>query len=426
MNFIYQARPARVIFGAVSLDHLEREVLERGTQRALALCTPEQRDLAQRIAERLGARAAGLYDRATMHVPIEIARDAQAFAQSCDADCAIAIGGGSTIGLGKAIALESSLPILAIPTTYAGSEMTPIDGLTEGGRKRTGSDARVLPKTVIYDPALTVTLPVELSVTSGLNAIAHAAEGLYTNNANPVMSLVAEEGIRAHAPDAMQRIARTIGTNDAARGLYALALDNGAPVSLKAIGMQETNLDRAAEGPWPDSAADLERRQLLPEPRAHFRAERLQRIERPDHDLEFDDSPVVVEADHVDPLQRLAADARAELQHHALAVIGDELAVIGEILEDRDHRAQRHQQRGRRPVRLERHRRTEHGVRMDDRFQCAKILAFDHRVPRVERLCDSGLKMQRCVRHRRLLYRRAERKRVGLKSQRVAASVVPW
>ncbi|MCA7989832.1 maleylacetate reductase [Burkholderia cepacia] len=319
MNFIYQARPARVIFGAGSLDHLEREVLELGAQRALVLCTPEQRDLAQYIVERLGARAAGLYDRATMHVPIEIARDAQAFARSCGADCAIAIGGGSTIGLGKAIALESSLPILAIPTTYAGSEMTPIYGLTEGGIKRTGSDARVLPKTVIYDPALTVTLPVELSVTSGLNAIAHAAEGLYANNANPVMSLVAEEGIRAlarglpgvrrdttdlgargdalygawlcgmvlgnvgmalhhklchtlggsfnlphapthtvvlphalaynaaHAPDAMQRIARAIGTNDAARGLYALALDNGAPVSLKAIGMQEADLDRAAD-----------------------------------------------------------------------------------------------------------------------------------------------------------------------------------
>ncbi|WP_257249460.1 maleylacetate reductase [Burkholderia cepacia] len=319
MNFIYQARPARVIFGAGSLDHLEREVLELGAQRALVLCTPEQRDLAQSIVERLGARAAGLYDRATMHVPIEIARDAQAFARSCGADCAIAIGGGSTIGLGKAIALESSLPILAIPTTYAGSEMTPIYGLTEDGIKRTGSDARVLPKTVIYDPALTVTLPVELSVTSGLNAIAHAAEGLYANNANPVMSLVAEEGIRAlarglpgvrrdtadlgarsdalygawlcgmvlgnvgmalhhklchtlggsfnlphapthtvvlphalaynaaHAPDAMQRIARAIGTNDAARGLYALALDNGAPVSLKAIGMQEADLDRAAD-----------------------------------------------------------------------------------------------------------------------------------------------------------------------------------
>ncbi|MDI9678423.1 maleylacetate reductase [Burkholderia cenocepacia] len=319
MDFLYQARAARVVFGAGSLAHLEREVPALGAQRAIVLCTPEQRDLAERIVERLGARAAGLYDRATMHVPIEIARDAQAFARSRDADCAVAIGGGSTIGLGKAIALESGLPILAIPTTYAGSEMTPIYGLTEGGMKRTGNDARVLPKTVIYDPALTVTLPVELSVTSGLNAIAHAAEGLYANNANPVMSLVAEEGIRAlarglpgvrrdpadldargqalygawlcgmvlgnvgmalhhklchtlggsfdlphapthtvvlphalaynaaHAPDAMQRIARAIGTDDAARGLYALARDNGAPISLKAIGMREADLDRAAD-----------------------------------------------------------------------------------------------------------------------------------------------------------------------------------
>lgn len=319
MDFLYQARAARVIFGAGSLAHLEREVPALGAQRAIVLCTPEQRDLAEQIVERLGARAAGLYDRATMHVPMEIARDAQAFARSRDADCAVAIGGGSTIGLGKAIALESGLPILAIPTTYAGSEMTPIYGLTEGGMKRTGNDARVLPKTVIYDPALTVTLPVELSVTSGLNAIAHAAEGLYANNANPVMSLVAEEGIRAlarglpgvrrdpadldargqalygawlcgmvlgnvgmalhhklchtlggsfdlphapthtvvlphalaynaaHAPDAMQRIARAIGTDDAARGLYALARDNGAPVSLKAIGMREADLDRAAD-----------------------------------------------------------------------------------------------------------------------------------------------------------------------------------
>ncbi|CAB5082474.1 maleylacetate reductase [Burkholderia cenocepacia] len=319
MDFLYQARAARVIFGAGSLAHLEREVPALGAQRAIVLCTPEQRDLAERIVERLGARAAGLYDRATMHVPIEIARDAQAFARSRGADCAVAIGGGSTIGLGKAIALESGLPILAIPTTYAGSEMTPIYGLTEGGVKRTGNDARVLPKTVIYDPALTVTLPVELSVTSGLNAIAHAAEGLYANNANPVMSLVAEEGIRAlarglpgvrrdpadldargqalygawlcgmvlgnvgmalhhklchtlggsfdlphapthtvvlphalaynaaHAPDAMQRIARAIGTDDAARGLYALARDNGAPISLKAIGMREADLDRAAD-----------------------------------------------------------------------------------------------------------------------------------------------------------------------------------
>jgi len=109
----------------------------------------------------------------------------------------VAIGGGSTTGLGKAIALDSGLPILAIPTTYAGSEMTPIFGITEGALKKTGKDPRVLPRTVIYDPELTLTLPPALSVTSGMNAIAHAAEGLYAVDANPVMDLMAEEGIRA-------------------------------------------------------------------------------------------------------------------------------------------------------------------------------------------------------------------------------------
>ena len=104
------------------------------------------------------------------------------------ADCAIAIGGGSTTGLGKAIALETSLPIIAIPTTYAGSEMTPIYGLTEDGVKKTGRDLRVLPRTVIYDPALTTSLPAALSLTSGINAIAHAAEGLYAQDANPIIA----------------------------------------------------------------------------------------------------------------------------------------------------------------------------------------------------------------------------------------------
>ncbi|HZN47467.1 MAG TPA: maleylacetate reductase, partial [Ramlibacter sp.] len=125
------------------------------------------------------------------------AREARELARGLDADCAVAVGGGSTTGLGKAIALDSGLPILAIPTTYAGSEMTPIYGITEGGFKKTGRDAKVLPRTVIYDPELSRTLPVDLSVTSGINAIAHAAEGLYAVDSNPVMDLMAEEGLRA-------------------------------------------------------------------------------------------------------------------------------------------------------------------------------------------------------------------------------------
>ncbi|MDI1269925.1 MAG: maleylacetate reductase [Polaromonas sp.] len=196
-SFIYNAQAARVVFGAGSLQHLGREIEALGARKALVLSTPEQRASAEMIADLLGQHAAGVFDRAVMHVPMETAREARDLARRLGADCAVAIGGGSTTGLGKAIALDSGLPILAIPTTYAGSEMTSIYGITEGGLKKTGKDARVLPRTVIYDPELTLSLPVGMSVTSGINAIAHAAEGLYAVDRNPVMDLMAKEGIAA-------------------------------------------------------------------------------------------------------------------------------------------------------------------------------------------------------------------------------------
>ena len=197
--FVYNGQPSRVIFGQSSLQQLEAEIDRLGAKRALVLCTPEQRAQAEHIARLLGERAADIFDKAVMHVPIETAREAREVARKLGADCAVAIGGGSTTGLGKAIAMDSGLPILAIPTTYAGSGMTPVYGITQKGLKRTGKDPRVLPKTVIYDPELTVSLPVDMSITSGMNAIAHAAEGLYAQDGNPVMSLMAEEGIRALA-----------------------------------------------------------------------------------------------------------------------------------------------------------------------------------------------------------------------------------
>lgn len=195
--FIYQGLPSRVVFGAGSIDHLEREIDLLGAKRAIVLSTPQQREQAEALAARLGPLAVGVFARAVMHVPVETVQEARDYAARLGADCAVAIGGGSTTGLGKAIALTSSLPVLAVPTTYAGSEMTPIYGLTEAGLKKTGRDLRVLPKTVIYDPALTLSLPASLSVTSGINAIAHAAEGLYAQDANPIIGLMAEEGIRA-------------------------------------------------------------------------------------------------------------------------------------------------------------------------------------------------------------------------------------
>lgn len=196
-TFLFESRIPRVVFGTGALQYLVREIDAMGATRALVLSTPEQSADAERVAQILGSRAIGVFSRAAMHVPIELAREARLEASRLGADCAVAIGGGSTIGLGKAIALESGLPILAIPTTYAGSEMTPIYGITEGGVKQTGRDARVLPRTVIYDPELTLGLPASMTASSGLNAIAHAAESLYAHDGNPIIGLMAEEGIRA-------------------------------------------------------------------------------------------------------------------------------------------------------------------------------------------------------------------------------------
>lgn len=133
------------------------------------------------------------------------------------------MGGGSTIGFGKAIALSASLPVVAVPTTYSGSEMTTIWGVSEGGTKKTGRDPRVLPKAVIYDPQLTLDLPAAVSAASGMNAIAHCAEALYAHDGNPIVSLMAEEGIRALAsslPTIMSRPKDIEGREQALYGAW--------------------------------------------------------------------------------------------------------------------------------------------------------------------------------------------------------------
>jgi len=205
-TFVHEQSPVRVVFGAGALAALPAEVERLGATRALVLATPGRRARAEAAGAGLGARCAGVFAGAEMHVPAEVARAARDAARALRADLAVALGGGSTIGLAKAVALELPIPILAIPTTYSGSEMTPIHGVTEGGAKRTGRDPRVAPRTVIYDPELTVSLPARLAATSGMNAIAHAAEGLYAQDASPLVAMMAEEGIRALA-GALPRIA---------------------------------------------------------------------------------------------------------------------------------------------------------------------------------------------------------------------------
>jgi alcohol dehydrogenase class IV len=198
-RFVLDQPAYRVIFGVGSLDRLGGEVRRLGSRRALIVSTRAEIRYAEDAARRLGSAAAGLFAEAVVHHPIEVVQAARQRAQSVDADCYVTIGGGTTTGTGKLIALETGMPVIAVPTTYAGSEMTPIFGMTEAGVKKTGRDRRVLPHTVIYDPALTLSLPPQVSGPSGINAMAHCIEALYAHDGNPIVTLMAAEGIRALA-----------------------------------------------------------------------------------------------------------------------------------------------------------------------------------------------------------------------------------
>jgi len=316
VRFIYESLPSRVVFRAGALEDLASETARLGS-RAFVISTPGQKALGEHCAGLLGSAAIAVYDKALMHTPGDSVRAAVTHATQLDADCLVAIGGGSTIGLAKAIAFEKRLPILAVPTTYSGSEVTPIWGYTENGIKHVARDAHTQPRTVIYDPLLTLNLPPGVSGPSGVNAIAHCVEALYSETANPLVSQMAEEGIRAlgrslpivvrepgnvdarsdalfgawlggcvlaavgmalhhklchvlggafnlphaethtvvlphataynsaAAPEAMNRIARALGTSDAAQGLFDLNVAIGARVSLKDLGMPESGIDHA-------------------------------------------------------------------------------------------------------------------------------------------------------------------------------------
>lgn len=197
--FAYTSDPVRVIFGRGTIDKVADEVRRLGCSRALVLSTPQQKTDAADLVTRLDLLAAGAFHDATMHTPTDVTERAVALARELRADCTVALGGGSTTGLGKAIALRTDLPQIAIPTTYAGSEATAIIGETKDGVKVTQRTLKVLPEVIVYDVDLNMTLPPALTATSGMNAIAHAVEALYAQDQNPVTSLMAEEGIRALA-----------------------------------------------------------------------------------------------------------------------------------------------------------------------------------------------------------------------------------
>ena len=309
-SFTFQGLPARVIFGAGRLAEVGAEAARLGMARPLVITGAQQSGLGRRIAEEIGAAH---FDQAAMHTPTSVTDQAMALVAAERIDGTIAIGGGSAIGLGKAIAWRRDLPQIAVPTTYAGSEMTDILGETADGAKTTRRDPKIQPETVIYDPELTRSLPKLLAATSGINAIAHAVEALYAKDGNPVTSMMAEEGIRAlgsalprlddarcealygawlcgavlgtsamalhhklchvlggsfgmphaethtvilphataynapAAPLAMARIAKALGTDTAAGGLFDLAYALGAPVSLEQLGFGRADIARAAE-----------------------------------------------------------------------------------------------------------------------------------------------------------------------------------
>lgn len=315
MEFVYNAHPARVLFGRGCRVAAAEELDRLGVERAIIISTPEQSALAGDIARLVGSRAAIVYPGAVQHTPVEVTESALQAVQSVRADGCLAVGGGSTIGLAKAIAFRTDLPQLAIPTTFAGSEMTPILGQTEGGKKTTVSDPKILPETVIYDPELSRTMPAFIAGPSGLNAMAHAVEALYAQERNPIVSMMAEEAIRVigealpalgddeaaekalygawlagtclgavgmavhhkichtlggsfslnhadvhalmlpytsafnreAAPEAMQRIGRALGVTDGPSGIYELMRTVAAKTSLKAMGLSEADLDRAAD-----------------------------------------------------------------------------------------------------------------------------------------------------------------------------------
>ncbi|MFD0915403.1 maleylacetate reductase [Pseudahrensia aquimaris] len=232
--FVYEALSSRVVFGRGRISEARDELEKLGAKRALVLSTPEQEKDAQALASSLGPLAGGVFSQAAMHTPVDVTNQAMVVVSDKSIDAVVSIGGGSTIGLGKAIALRTDMPQLAIPTTYAGSEMTPIIGQTEDGVKTTQTTLKVLPETVIYDPELTYTLPSFIAGPSAMNAIAHSVEALYAQDRNPIVSMLAQASIEALATAVPNLMSDTLDSEARANAQYGAWL---AGACLASVGM---------------------------------------------------------------------------------------------------------------------------------------------------------------------------------------------
>ena len=236
MNFEYKALPWNIIFGAGALNRLPQELDKLGYSRALVLATPNQSDIGQEIVELLGDRAGGLFNQALMHVPVETLEQAMAEVKRLDADCSVSVGGGSTTGLSKALAFHLDLPNIVLPTSYAGSEMTNVWAVTQDNRKVTRRDNVVVPTLTIYDPELSLTLPPAFAAASGMNAMAQAVANAAAEDANPVSSVMALEGIRTLARSLPAIISEPGNMDARTEALY------GASLAAAALGTGTTGL----------------------------------------------------------------------------------------------------------------------------------------------------------------------------------------
>lgn len=221
---VYNATPSRVVFAEGGVENVADEVARLDARRALVVTTPGRSGLGERVAALLGDRCAGLWPEAISQVPIELARRGRQAARDAGADCIVSVGGGAAVGLGKGISLELALPIVAIPTTYSGSEVTGFCGITIDGVKRMHTSLNMLASTVIYDPLLTLGLPADVSAASAMNALAHCVDAVYVPTVDPVTVLAAVEGARVIAGAAPRVIARPGDVQARAELLYGAYL----------------------------------------------------------------------------------------------------------------------------------------------------------------------------------------------------------
>ncbi|HVM81948.1 MAG TPA: maleylacetate reductase [Stellaceae bacterium] len=235
-KFSYVALPVRAIFGAGRAAELGAELERLGVRRAMLCTTPRGPERYRALISGLGPLAAGVFAGAEPHCPEPVVKAAIERFRALDADGAVAIGGGSTVGLGKWISAETGKPFVAVPTTLSGSEMTPILGVKVGAEKRTRRDPKALARTVIYDPALTLALPAHETATTGMNSLAHCVEALYPAEPNPVARLIALDGIRALFEGLPASVARPGDLAARSRALYGGFL-GGLLVQLVGIGL---------------------------------------------------------------------------------------------------------------------------------------------------------------------------------------------